>query len=137
MTTYTSESFGLRVKLASLWCSLMFLYLYADVFSFYRPGMVTRIQEGMMGPFTVTQSSLLVASILMLMPSLMIAGSLLFSISLTRKLHVIIGVLFTLVNVGNLIGETWLYYLLYGAVEIGITAGIVFIAIRSRIMEAT
>ena len=67
----------------------------------------------------------------------MIAGSFLFSISLTRKLHVIIGVLFTLVNVGNLIGETWLYYLLYGAVEIGITAGIVFIAIRSRIMEAT
>ncbi len=133
MSTFTTESIGLRAKLASLWCSLMFLYLYADVFSFYRPGMIGKIQDGMMGPIAATQTSLLVASILMLIPSLMIAGSFLFSMSLTRKLHAIIGVLFTLVNVGNLVGETWLYYLTYGAVEIVITLAIVLIALRGRL----
>lgn len=121
-----------RIKLASLWISLMLLYLYADVFSFYRPGMIDSIAEGSMGPFTVSQSALLIASVLMLIPALMCTATFMFQRTLTRGLHLGFGALYTLVNIGNVVGETWWYYLQYGAVEGLLTVTIFVLAWRWR-----
>ncbi len=121
-----------RIKLASLWISLMLLYLYADVFSFYRPGMIDSIAEGNMGPFTVSQSALLIASVLMLIPALMCTATFMFQRTLTRGLHLGFGALYTLVNIGNVVGETWWYYLHYGSVEGLLTVTIFVLAWRWR-----
>ncbi|MEJ2044159.1 MAG: DUF6326 family protein [Reinekea sp.] len=126
------QELSVRVTLASLWISLMLLYLYADVFSFYRPGMIDSVTAGNMGPFAVSQQALLLASVLMLIPALMCAGSFLFPRALTRRLHLGFGALYTLVNIGNLAGETWLYYLLYGGVECLLTVTLIARAWRWR-----
>lgn len=119
-----------RVKLASLWVSLMFLYVYADILSFYRPGVVDSMLTGKMGPLDATQGTLLFAAVLMLIPCLMFTASFIFSYKVTRVLHIVFGVLYSLVNIGNAVGEVWAYYLLYCVFELIVTVGIVVMAWR-------
>lgn len=117
-----------KIKLSGLWMSLTLLYIYADILSLFRPGQVQEILEGMMGPFPATQGSLLTASILMIIPALMVFLSLTLSAKANRNVNILFGALYTLVNISNLIGETWMYYLVFGAVEIIVTLLIIWYA---------
>ena len=74
-----------------------------------------------MGPFPVTQISLLTAAILTAIPAVMIFLSLLLKAKVNRWVNIIIGILYIIVGIGNLIGETWVYYISYGVIEIIIT----------------
>ena len=112
---------GVRPKLAALWATMMFLYVYADVLSFYRPGEVDEIREGMMGPFEVSQAALLAASVVVIIPAFMIFISLILPSRINRWTNITAGILFTLVNVVNLLGETWVYYWVFGILEILVT----------------
>ena len=120
------------MKLSALWASLMFLYIYADIFSLYKPGQVEEMMAGRMGPFPVTQGSLLTAAVLMLIPALMVFLSLALKPRVDRWANIILGVLYTAVNIGNLVGETWAFYILYGIVEMAITLLIVGYAWKWR-----
>jgi cbb3-type cytochrome oxidase subunit 3 len=124
------------MKLSALWATLMFLYIYADLFSLYRPGHLEEMTAGRMGPLPVTQSSLVAAAILMLIPAVMIFLSLALKPKVGRWANIILGVLYTAVNISNLIGETWAFYLLYGVVEIALTFLIVWYAWQWHPSEA-
>ncbi|MBC7877605.1 MAG: hypothetical protein H7Y59_10590 [Anaerolineales bacterium] len=117
---------NVKIKLSALWIAMMFLYIYADILSLFRPGQVQEILEGMMGPFPASQGSLLTASILMIIPALMVFLSLMLNAKANRRVNILFGVLYTLVNISNLIGETWIYYLLFGVVEIICTGMIIW-----------
>jgi hypothetical protein len=116
---------NVKIKLSALWVVLMLLYIYADHFSLFRPGQIEEMLAGRMGPFPVTQGSLLAASILMLIPALMVFLSLALQRKVDRWVNIILGVLYTVVNIGNLVGETWAFYLLFGFVEMAPTLLIV------------
>jgi Family of unknown function (DUF6326) len=116
---------NVKMKLAALWIAMMLLYVYADILSLFRPGQVEEMLEGLMGPFPVTQGSLLTASILMIIPAVMVFLSLALKPAVNCWANIILGVLYTLVNISNLIGETWAYYILFGIVEIVIALLIV------------
>lgn len=124
------NAYSIRIVLASLWVSLTFLYIYADVLSLYRPGSIGSILSGKMGPLEANQSTLFFAGLLMLVPCLMFTASFLFAYRTTRSLHVFFGVAFSLVNVANAAGETWAYYILYCVIELSLTIGIVVLAWR-------
>ena len=117
---------NVKIKLSALWISMMLLYIYADILSLFRPGQVEEMLEGRMGPFPVTQGSLLTASILMIIPAVMVFLSLTLKPAVNRWANIVMGVLYTLVNIGNLIGETWAYYIVFGIVEIMLTLLIVW-----------
>ena len=117
-----------KMKLSALWVSTMLLYIYADILSLFRPGQVEEMLEGRMGPFPVTQGSLMTASILMMIPAVMVFLSLILKPKAVRWTNIILGALYTLVNISNLIGETWVYYLSFGVVEIALTLLIVWYA---------
>jgi hypothetical protein len=121
---------SIRMKLSALWMATMLLYIYADILSLFRPGQVQEMMEGLMGPFPVTQGSLLTASILMIIPAVMVFLSLVLKPKVDRWANIILGVLYTLVNISNLIGEAWAYYILFGIVEIALTLLIVWYAWR-------
>ena len=121
---------NVKMKLAALWIAMMLLYIYADILSLFRPGQIEEMIKGLMGPFPVTQVSLLVASILMIIPAVMVFLSLTLKPKVDRWANITLGVLYTFVNVGNLIGETWTYYLFFGIVEIVLTLLIVWYAWR-------
>ena len=121
-----------QMKLSALWASLMFLYIYADFLSLYRPGQMEEAMAGRMGPLPVTQVSVLAAAVLMLIPALMIflsparspgrlAGRTSSWACSTRRS-----------TSGILVGETWAFYILFGIVEIALTLLIVGYAWRWR-----
>ena len=124
-----------QMKLSALWASLMFLYIYADFLSLYRPGQMEEAMAGRMGPLPVTQGSVLAASILMLIPAAMVFLSLALRPGAGRWVNIILGLLYTAVNIGNLVGETWAFYLLYGIVEMALTLLIVWYAWKWRNSE--
>jgi Family of unknown function (DUF6326) len=126
--TFADHSVSVKVKLAGLWAAMMLLYVYADILSLFRPGQIAEIESGKIGSFDVSQSSLVIASLIVILPALMVVLSLTLRVSLNRPANLALGLLFTLVNVGNLIGESWVYYFLFGLLEIALTLTIVAIA---------
>ena len=116
---------NVKIKLSALWAVLMFLYIYADIFSLYRPGQVEGMIAGRMGFLPVTQGALFSASLLMLIPAAMVFLSLMLKQKVDRWANIILGVLYTAVNIGNLVGETWAFYILFGIVELALTLLIV------------
>jgi hypothetical protein len=127
---------NVKMKISALWVTLMLLYIYADWFSLFRTGQIEEMISGRMGPFPVTQGSLLSASILMMIPAVMVFLSLTLKSKINRWVNIILGVLYTFVNISNLIGETWVYYIFSGVVEIVFTFLIVGYAWKWRNPEA-
>jgi len=109
---------NVKFKLAALWIVLMFLYIYADFLSLYRPGQLSEILLGRLGPFEVTQKSLLAASIVVIIPAIMVFLSLIMKPRVNRRVNIILGIIFILINISNLVGESWVYYFLFGILEI-------------------
>lgn len=124
-----------KIKLSGLWAALVFLYIYADIFSLYKPGQIGEVAAGRMGPLPVTQGSLFTASILMLIPAVMVFLSLALKPRVARWLNIVLGVFYTAVNIGNLLGESWAFYFLFGIVEMALTVLIVWYAWKWRNAE--
>ena len=129
-TTTEMEDVRINIKrrLSALWVAMMLLYIYADILSLFRPGQIEEMIKGLMGPFPVTQASLLTASILMIIPAVMVFLSLTLKPKVNRWANTTFGVLYTVVNISNLVGETWAYYISFGIVEIVLTLLIVWYA---------
>jgi hypothetical protein len=117
-----------QMKLSALWAALMFLYVYADILSLFRPGLLEDMMAGKMGPLPVTQGSLLTAAVLMLIPAVMVFLSLALPARVGRWANLILGVLYTAVNIGNLVGETWAFYIVFCVAEIALTLLIIWYA---------
>ena len=84
----------------------------------------------MLGPFEVSQATLLVASLIVIIPAVMIVLSLLLAAGVNRSVNLVLAILYTLVNISNLVGEGWAYYFLFGIAEIAITVYIFLTAWR-------
>jgi hypothetical protein len=121
-----------RIKLSALWVAMMLLYIYADILSLFRPGQIDEMIAGFMGPLPATQASLLVAAILMIIPAVMVFLCVALKSNLNRWLNIGLGMLYIFVNIGNLIGETWAYYIIFGIIEIVLAALIVWYAWKWR-----
>jgi len=119
-----------KIKLMGLWITLMLLYIYCDIYSFHRTGYIEEMIANKIGPFEVSQGLLAAFGVLMILPVLMIPICLFLNPQITKWLNIIVGVLYTLVNIGNLISETWLYYWIYGLIEAAITIIIIITAIK-------
>lgn len=119
-----------KFKLSALWISFMMLYIYADIYSLYRPGQIDKMISGLMGPFQVTQNSLLIAAILTAIPALMIFFSIALHSKVNRIINICLGIIYTIVGVGNLVGETWIYYIVYGITEMLLSMMIIYYAWR-------
>ena len=102
---------NIKIKLAALWTSALFCYIYGDYFQLYTPDKVNSLISGdntLDSPVT-----LLIASIVMEIPSVMIAGSILLKPGLNRILNIVFGTLFTIMMVAIGIYSTHEWYLFY------------------------
>lgn len=119
-----------KIVLAGLWIVLMLLYLYCDIFSFFKSDSINRILSGFMGPFKVNQITLLTASLSMIIPAVMVFLCLIIKSSVNRWINITAGIVYTLVGIGNAIGETWIYYLVFVVIELTVTSSIVAISLK-------
>jgi Family of unknown function (DUF6326) len=124
-----------KIRLAAAWTALIAFYIYADFLSLYRPGQLDEIRRGVLGPFDVSQATLLTASLIVVLPAVMIVFSLLLPARMNRLLNIALAVLYTLVNISNLVGEEWAYYYLFGIAEIAVTVHLFLTAWRWQVKE--
>ena len=103
-------------KLSALWLVFMMLYIYTDFYTLYMPETIQNMMSGltMDGTLEVTQLSLLVISIITIIPAFMIFLSLVLSAKVNRWLNIIFGILHIVIGVVNLSDATWAYYIFYG-----------------------
>jgi Family of unknown function (DUF6326) len=85
-----------KIKLAALWPSVMFCYLYADYFGLFVPGRLQKMLAGQIPPLgPVTQGVLVGTSAMMAIPAVMIFLSVAPRASLNRWLNIVAGALYT------------------------------------------
>ena len=125
-----------KLKLAAIWASVMFCYIYADYFGLYVPGALQGMLNGKMGPLGPTSQGVLVGtSAMMAIPSVMIFLSVVLKSNLSRWLNIICGVLYTVLILITMWG--WAFYIFYGFVEVVLTAMIVWYSWHWPKQEAT
>jgi len=88
---------NIKIKLAALWTSVVFCYLYGDYFELYTPEKVDSLISGT--NVLDSPSKLLIASITLAIPSVMVALSILLSPKVNRFLNVLFGIVFTLMMI--------------------------------------
>lgn len=119
---------GIRYRLAALWASLTFCYLYGDYFGLYVPGKLRMMTDGLMGPLgETTQGILIGTAAMMAIPSLMVVLSLVLRPGIARILHIVFGLAFTIIMALTMPGG-WLFYQLLGVVEMALTLTIAWTA---------
>ena len=114
---------NVKIKLSALWVTLLLIYIYVDIFGFYKPGIIEDILAGKVWEFEITQAWAVGALILMMIPSLMVFLSMTLSASVNRWINIIVAILYVVVGIVTTTGETWAFYI------VGHIAGIVLLLV--------
>ncbi len=118
-----------RYKLAAMWTSVMFCYIYVDYFELYVPGKLRGMLDGLMLPLgPVSQTMLLGTAIMLALPSLMIFLSLMLKAPLARWLNIMFGVIYTAIQLLVVSKSGWIFYIAIGLLEAALTALIAWTA---------
>jgi hypothetical protein len=117
-----------QVKLAGLWATVMFMYIYVDIIGFFSPGVIEDILVGKAWVFDITQTWMLFSVMLMTIPSLMVFLSLVLPAKANRYANIGIGAIYIFIALGTAVGEINTYYIFGSAVEAVLLSMIVWIA---------
>ncbi|MBJ7429533.1 MAG: hypothetical protein JHD28_11345 [Bacteroidia bacterium] len=109
---------SLKLKLAMLWTSFMFLYIYVDYFHLYMPGSITDILAGKVFIFNISYIFLLVAMTFVIIPAFMIFLSVALSAKVNRLTNIIVATAYIPYMLFNLAGEAWVHMYLAAFVEV-------------------
>lgn len=109
---------NVKLMLAALWASLMFLYIYVDYFSLYMPNKINDILKGKVFVFEITQGFLLTTLTSMTIPALMIFLSAALPAKANRWTNIIIAAVYIPYTLFNLSGEAWLHMAFGAVVEV-------------------
>lgn len=109
---------NVRVKIAALWAAMMFLFVYVDLYGFYRADIRADMEAGKVWAFTIGQGFLLGVTMYIAVPSLMVFLSLVLSARVTRWATMVLAIAYLLTIVGGMVGESYLYYLFGSALEV-------------------
>jgi len=109
---------SVKLKLASLWVSFMFLYIYVDYFHLYMPSKIEDIQTGRVFVFDITKGFLLAALTSVTIPALMIFLSVALPAKVNRWSNIVIASVYIPFTLFNLAGEAWIHMVLGAVVEV-------------------
>jgi len=117
---------NIKIKLAFLWTSLMFCYIYGDYFLLYAPNKIESLINGENN--LNTPIKLFLATLLLVIPALMICLSIFSKPKVNRILNMVFGVIYTLIML--LIAFTslsdWLTFYVFLAIVESIITSIIF-----------
>jgi hypothetical protein len=106
---------NVKLKIAAIWAGFMFLYIYVDYFSLYKPGFIEDVIAGKVWQFKITQDFLLGALVSVSIPALMIFLSVALPPKVNRWTNIIMAAVYIPFSLFNLAGEAW-NYMIFGAV---------------------
>jgi hypothetical protein len=111
---------NIRLKLAGLWTTLMFLYIYVDYFHLYMPGSLADLSAGKVFTFQISQIFLLVTMVSMTFPAVMIYLSIALPAKVNRITNIIVATVFIPYTLFNLAGEAWIHMYFAAGVEVAL-----------------
>jgi Family of unknown function (DUF6326) len=126
-TKLEESKVNVRIKISALWAAMLFVFVYVDLFSLYRPDFRADIEAGEVAGFTIGQGFLLGTTLYILIPSLMVFLALVLRPRASRIANIALGIVYALTIVGAAIGE-WSYWILGSAVEVALLGAIVYYA---------
>ena len=109
---------SLKLKLAALWASFMFLYIYVDYFHLYMPGSIKDILAGKVFVFDISYVFIMIAMIFVAIPTLMISLSIVLPAKVNRWTNIIVAAVFIPYMLFNLAGEAWVHMYFAAALEV-------------------
>jgi len=109
---------NVKIKLATLWTSLMFLIIYLDYFALYMPGVIKDILIERVFVFDISQGFLLAAFAMVTIPALMIFISVVLPAKVNRWVNVIIAAINIPLLLFNLAGEAWVHMVIGAVLEV-------------------
>jgi hypothetical protein len=112
------EDIRVKMKLAALWASFMFLYIYVDYFGLYMPDHINNILAGKMWVIDITPVILLAALASVTIPALMIFLSIALSAKVNRWTNIIVAAVYIPYTLFNLAGEAWIHMMFGAVVEV-------------------
>lgn len=134
-TSLEDMKVNVKVKLATLWASLMFFIIYLDYFHLYMPGKLADIQTGKVFVFDITQGFLFIALGLVGIPALMIF----LSVALPAKVNRLANIIVAAVNIPfilyNLAGEAWMHMVVGAVVQVALLCMIIYYAWKWKRVE--
>lgn len=127
-TSFEDTKVNVKLKLAALWTSLMFLIIYIDYFALYMPGIMENIRTGRVFVFDITQGFLVGTLTVVTIPALMIF----LSVALPAKANRMVNIVTAAVNIPlmlfNLAGEAWAHMVLGAAIEVVLLLLVIYYA---------
>jgi hypothetical protein len=109
---------SVSLKLAALWVSFMFLYIYVDYFHLFMPGTLEDLLAGKVFTFEVSQTFLLIVLAAVAIPVFMIFLSLALPAKINRCTNIIVAVIHIPYMLFNLAGEAWIHMFLGAVLEV-------------------
>ncbi len=119
-----------KLKIASLWTSFMFLYIYVDYFHLYMPGCIKEILAGKVFVFEISQSFLLTAFVSILIPVLMIFLSVALPAKINRLANLIVAFVYIPYTIFNLVGVAWVHMYIAAFIEVLLLGLIIYFALK-------
>lgn len=118
-TTIEMEDIKINVKLkiSALWIAVLFLYVYVDIFSLYKPGIIEGIMAGKVFVFPISQIFLFLTTLYIVIPSIMVFLSLVLKPKVNRWINIIVSIFYFVTMVGACVGETWAFYIFGTVIE--------------------
>ena len=109
-----------KVVLSGLWVAMLFVFAYVDIFGFWRADIVRGALDGEVPGvgFEINQTFLVLTTLYVVVPSLMVAFSLLAPARVSRPVTVGVAVGYLASVIASMVGETWTYYLVGSTVEV-------------------
>ena len=117
-TIQDNTAVSVRIKIAGLWTSLLFVFAYVDIFSLFRADVVNGVLSGKVHIFPVDQTFLFLTTLYVTIPSLMIVLSLVLAPKINRWANIAVAMVYAITIAGSCIDETWIYFLFGSAVEV-------------------
>lgn len=117
---------NVKIRLSALWTSVTLCYLYGDYFELYVPQKTLGLVNGQ--NLLDSPMKLFAASILLVIPALMVVLSILLKPAINRPLNIVFGIVYTIIMV--LIAFTSItpwraFYVFLALVESGLTTLVV------------
>lgn len=111
---------NVKLKLAALWASFMFFYIYVDYFHLYMPGSIEDILAGKVFTFDISYVFLLIAMIGVAIPALMIFLSVAMPAKVNRWINIIVATVYIPYMLFNLAGVAWAHMYFAAAIEVAL-----------------
>lgn len=135
MDNQAGSKIAVQFKIAALWTSFMFLYIYVDYFHLYMPGSLSDMLAGKVFTFDISPGFLFVVMLLVCIPALMIFLSVSLPPKINRLVNIIVSIVYIPYMLFNLAGEAWIHMILAAVVEVLLLALIIFYAWTWRIQK--